>query len=252
MSRARAAAASAAATSPRSARARLRRSQPARSPAPGSTARPDAGPRSQRFRTCVDRVGGDPGAVGAEGQPGREAAAAGGRAGGAEHEHLVAGPGVGEVDVAVVPQRRQPLPVRGEPDATDAPRPRTGDQRARGEVPEVDLRLPVIRDGEPDPVRVERQGHDQAHAVQGPQHGPRLRVPGGDPARGALRRPAARREPAAVAAEGEGLDRVRPRLEGPDRPGPRPGARGSRSAARSARRPPRSPATGRRGRTRRP
>ena len=69
----------------------------------------------------VDRVGGDPGAVGAEGQPGREAAAAGGRAEAAEHQHLVAGPGVGEVDVAVVPQRRQPLPVRGEPDATDAP-----------------------------------------------------------------------------------------------------------------------------------
>ena len=183
MSRARAAAASAPAASPRSARARLRRSQPARSPGPGSTAGPEAGPRSQRFRVRPIAMAARRDPSGLKASRGVKPTAAAGRAEAAEHQHLVAGPGVGEVDVAVVPQRRQPLPVRGEPDATDGLRPRIGDQRARGEVPEVDLRLPVIRDGEPGPVRVERQGLDQAHAVQGPEHGPRLRVPGGDPAR---------------------------------------------------------------------
>ena len=52
-------------------------------------------------------------------------------------------------------------------------------------IPEMDFALAVIRDSEPGPVPVERHGHDQAHAVQGPEHGPRLRIPGGDPARGA-------------------------------------------------------------------
>ena len=61
------------------------------------------------------------------------------------------------------------------------------------------------------------------------QPGPPLRAP-------------ARRELAAVAAEGQGLDRVRPRLEGPDRP-----ARGEVPEGHD--RPPLRPA-GRRGRQR--
>ena len=118
------------------------------------------------------------------------------------------------------PSAASRFPSGVNPTQLTAPGPGFVITRAGREVPEVDLRLAVIRDGEPGAVRVERQGLDQAHAVQGPQHGPRLRVPDGDPARAVLLRAAARREPAAVAAEGEGLDRVRPRLEGPDRARP--------------------------------
>ncbi len=91
----------------------------------------------------------------------------------------------------------------------------------------MDLHPLVIRDGEPDSIRVERQGLDAADAVQRPEHGPRLRVPGGDPARGSPLAPTGR-EPAAVAAEGEGLEpgSAPPRRFGS--PGSRRGARGSR------------------------
>ena len=163
-------------------------------------------------------MGGDAGTVGAEGQPGRETNRALGWAKAPEHQYLVAAPGVVEVDAAVVAQRRQPLPIPCESDATDGDGTRFADERARHDVPDVDFLRACrrIRDPNPGPVRVEREELHEARAIERPEHGQRLCIPDGDRARSPLAA-AARRELAAVAAPGEGIDRVHPRLEGRDR-----------------------------------